>query len=127
LTAKKANETNIKKYIRENKKRAADLKTLESVASMNSALDILKRINDATPAKSQVTLDVKRIDVKDGFVAMEGYVSSPLEMTRLQKALTSVSSDGTVRSNKTGLSPLPGKTSFSFNFNVDRGIAKTIK
>lgn len=127
LPAKKANETNIKKYIRENKKRAADLKTLESVASMNSALDILKRINDATPAKSQVTLDVKRIDVKDGFVAMEGYVSSPLEMTRLQKALTSVSSDGTVRSNKTGLSPLPGKTSFSFNFNVDRGIAKTIK
>jgi general secretion pathway protein L len=127
LPTKKANETNIKKYIRENKKRAADLKTLESVASMNSALDILKRINDATPAKNQVTLDVKRIDVKDGFVAMEGYVNSPVEMTRLQKSLASVAADGSVRSNKTGLLPLSGKTAFSFNFNVDRGIAKTIK
>jgi general secretion pathway protein L len=127
LPAKKATEANIKKYIRENKKRANDLKTLASVASMNSALDILKRINDSTPAKNQVTLDMKRVDVKDSAVALEGYVNSPVEVTRLQTALGSLSMDGKVATKPSSLKALPGKVAFSFNFKVDRGITKTIQ
>lgn len=127
LPTKKATENNIKKYIRENKKRAADLKTLASVASMNSAMDVLKRVNDATPAKNQVTLDMKRVDVKDSAVVLEGYVSSPLEVTRLQTAFGSISLDGKVNKGTPSLQALPGKVAFSFNFKVDRGITKTLQ
>ena len=44
LPKKQANESGVKKYIKENKKRAAELKMVEHVTQMNSALDILKKI-----------------------------------------------------------------------------------
>lgn len=127
LPTRKASEENVRKFIRENKKRAADLKTLASVASMNSAMDVLKRVNDATPAKNQVTLDVKRVDIKDARVVLEGYVNSPVEVGRLQSSLTSLSTDGKITASKSDLPPQSGKVAFSFNFKVDRGIAKTIQ
>lgn len=127
LKGRSATESGIRKYIRENKKRAADLKTLASVANMNSALDIVKKINDAAPPKSALTLDVVQLQVQDNQVSMQGYVNSAQEMTLLQQALSNITSDGQVRAQKTTLSPLPGRTAFSFNFNVDRGIQKVTR
>jgi general secretion pathway protein L len=127
LSGKKATEANIKKYIRENKKRAADLKTLGNVATMNSALEIVKKINDATPAKNSVTLDVKGVHVRDSEVSIEGYVKSANELTVLQQSLGNLSVDGKVNKGATQLAPQSGKTAFSFNFKVDRGITKTIQ
>lgn len=127
LTGKKATEANIKKYIRENKKRAADLKTLGNVATMNSALEIVKKINDAAPAKNSMTLDVTGVQVRDSDVTLAGYVKGANELTVLQQALGNLAVDGKV--NKGGIPPAPlsGKTAFSFNFKVDRGITKTIQ
>lgn len=42
LSAKQSNPNNIKKFIREKRKRAQDMKSLEGLAKMNSALDVLK-------------------------------------------------------------------------------------
>lgn len=127
LTGKKATEANIKKYIRENKKRAADLKTLGNVATMNSALEIVKKINDATPAKNSVTLDVKGIHVRDNEVSLEGYVNNANELSVLQQALGNLSLDGKVNRGAAQPQPQTGKTAFSFNFKVDRGITKSIQ
>lgn len=127
LSGKKATEANIKKYIRENKKRAADLKTLGSVASMNSALEILKKINDATPAKNVLTLDVKKLHVQDNEVSIEGYVTNKSEVSVLQQSLGNLASDGKVNTRESQLQPTTGKTAFSFNFKVDRGITKTVQ
>jgi general secretion pathway protein L len=127
LTGKKATEANIKKYVRENKKRAADLKTLANVASMNSAMEVLKKINDATPSKNVVTLDVKSLHVRDSEVSLEGYVKNANELTLLQQALSNLSIDGKVATRSSQLKPAVGKTVFSFNFKVDRGIAKNIQ
>ncbi|MGZ3748189.1 MAG: pilus assembly protein PilM [Pseudobdellovibrionaceae bacterium] len=126
LPEKKATEANIKKYIRENKKLAADLKTLASVASMNSALEILKKVNDATPSKNLVTLDVKKFYVRDSEVALEGYVNNPKELSVFQQALSNLSLDGKIATRTPELKPAAGKTAFSFNFKVDRGITKTM-
>jgi general secretion pathway protein L len=127
LPEKKATEANIKKYIRENKKRAADLRTLANVASMNSAMEILKKINDATPSKNVVTLDIKSIHVNDSDVSLEGYVNNTKELSVLQQALGNLSLDGKVATRPTQLKPAVGKTVFSFNFKVDRGITKNIQ
>ncbi len=127
LKGKNASEAGIKKYIRENKKRASDLKTLASVANMNSAMDVLKKVSDATPPKGSVTLDVHSLNVQDSRVTMDGYVSSPQEMTLLQKSLTNITTDGQVKAEKSNLGALPGRTAFSFSFNVDRGIQKVTR
>jgi general secretion pathway protein L len=126
LPEKKATEANIKKYIRENKKRAADLRTLASVASMNSAMEILKKINDATPSKGVVTLDVKKLQVHDNDVSIEGYVTNANELTVLQQALSNLSVEGKIATGNSALKPAVGKKAFSFNFKVDRGITKNI-
>ncbi|MBK9322754.1 MAG: pilus assembly protein PilM [Bdellovibrionaceae bacterium] len=127
LSASKATDTNIKKYIRENKKRASDLKTLANVAAMNSAMDILKKINDTTPAKNILTLDVKGVQIKDSQVSISGYVNSPNEANALRLALVNMAIDGRVTSQPTTMATMSGKTSFSFNFKVDRGITKSIQ
>ncbi len=127
LKGKNATESGIRKYIRDNKKRASDLKTLSSVASMNSALDILKKINDAVPAKNAVTLEVQILNVADNQVRLQGYVNSPKEVSLLQQALTNISDKGLVKNQASNLTNKVGKTTFSFMFNVDRGIQKVIK
>jgi general secretion pathway protein L len=127
LKGRAASESGIRKYIRDNKKRAADLKTLSSVAQMNSAMDILKKINDATPGKSSLTLDVHQVNIADGQVTMQGYVNSAQEVTTLQKSLTNITTNGQVQSQRSSLATVPGRTAFSFSFAVDRGIQKVTR
>ncbi|WII71936.1 pilus assembly protein PilM [Bdellovibrio sp. 22V] len=127
LKGKNASESGIRKYIRDNKKRAADLKTLASVANMNSALDIVKKISEAAPGKATITLDVHQLQVQDAQVVMQGYVNTARELSILQQSLTNVAADGQVRAQRSTLNPLPGRTAFSFSFNVDRGIQKVTR
>lgn len=126
LRGRNASESSIRKYIRDNKKRATDLKTLSSVANMNSAMDVLKMVSDAAPARTAITLDVQQLNVQDAQVAIQGYVNSPKEVSLLQQALANIA-EGQVKSGNSTLQVRPGKTAFSFSFNVDRGIQKVTR
>ncbi|KHD87866.1 MAG: pilus assembly protein PilM [Bdellovibrio sp. ArHS] len=127
LRGRNASENGIRKYIRDNKKRAADLKTLASVANMNSALDVIKKVNDATPAKTALTLDVQQLAVTDASVQIQGYVNTAQEASLLQQSLKNITADGQVRTQRSTLKPLQGRTAFSFSFSVDRGIQKVTR
>lgn len=127
LTKKNATEANVRKYINDNKKKVTDLKNLESLAGMNSALDILKKVSDAAPHKPIVGLDVKNFYVQDNQVTIEGYLNSFEELSSLQKTMSGLSLDGKFNSRTTNLPILTGKTSFSFSFLVDRNVQKAIK
>lgn len=126
LRGRNASESSIRKYIRDNKRRATDLKTLSSVANMNSALDVLKMVSDAAPARAAISLDVQQFNVQDAQVSIQGYVNSPKEVSLLQQALANIA-EGQVKTGSSSLQTRPGKTAFSFNFNVDRGIQKVTR
>lgn len=126
LRGRNASESSIRKYIRDNKRRATDLKTLSSVANMNSALDVLKMVSDAAPARAAISLDVQQFNVQDAQVSIQGYVNSPKEVSLLQQALANIA-EGQVKTGNSSLQTRPGKTAFSFNFNVDRGIQKVTR
>ncbi len=127
LSSKNSNEKGIKNYIRENKKRAADLKTLSSVAGMNSALDILKKVSEATPAKNSLTVDVRKLLVEQNQVMLEGYLGSAREVTLLQQSLVNITVDGHVDAKTSSLPHQLNRTAFAFSFQVDRGIQKVTK
>ncbi|MEN0058261.1 MAG: pilus assembly protein PilM, partial [Bdellovibrio sp.] len=127
LKGRNASENGIRKYIRENKKRASDLKTLASVVNMNSALDILKKINDATPSKGTVAIDIQQLNIEEATVSLQGYVGSAQELTLLQQALSNITTDGQVKAQRSTLKPLGGKVPFSFSFNTDRDIQKVTR
>lgn len=122
LSGKAATETNIKKFIRENKKKAADLKALANLANLNSGADILRRLSEVVPAKAAVTLDVQRFYLTDRNLKIEGFVSSPRELNLLQQSLVSMSADGKIQARTSNLPAKAGQTAFAFELQVDRGV-----
>lgn len=123
LPKKNANEAGVKKYIRENKKKAADLKLVAQIAQMNSALELLKKVSESAPAKEQVKIDLVSFIVKDDQVQMQGYIGSPRELTSLSKNLESMAL-GAIQQQPGTLPPLANKVSFNLSFKADRGLVK---
>lgn len=119
---KKVNETNINKYIKENKKRTADLKKISTIVKMNSALEVLKKINDNLPAKEVVKIDIQKVHILDKEVLIEGFAGSPQELNSIQNAIKGITIDGKITSRPSTLGSLPNKTSFALGFKVDRGV-----
>jgi general secretion pathway protein L len=97
LPKKLANEKGITTYIKEQKKRAQDLKTLSG-------------------------LNVKRLNIEETNVVFEATVSTPLQATAIQNALKSVSSDGKISVLNPTMSAPPGSTTMAISFRVDRGV-----
>lgn len=123
LPKKQANENGIKKYIKDNKKKAAELKLVAQVAQMNSALDLLKKVSEAAPQKEQVKIDLVSFIVKDDLVQMTGYTNSPKELSSLTKNLQSVAI-GQINQQTGSLTPIPNRVSFNISFKADRGLIK---
>jgi general secretion pathway protein L len=124
LGKKQTNETGVKKYIREQKKRANDLKTLSELAHMNSALDLLKKVNDALPARNSVVLNVKSWIVDEQRASIQGSVGSAREANLLRQALTNIAVDGKVDVQNSTTSTPAGAVPFAFSFKVDRNVRK---
>lgn len=123
LPKKQANESGIKKYIKENKKKAADLKLISQVAKMNSALDILKKVSEASPQKDQVKIDLVSFQVKDDQVILSGYANSPKEVSLLTKNLQKVAI-GPIVDKPANLATQANRVSFNLSFKTDRGLIK---
>lgn len=101
----------------------SELKTLASVAQLNSSVELLKRVSEQVPPFEKIQLDVQKFSVIDNEVKMEGYTASPKEVSILAKALESVS----VGRVNVGPSRLPSKAnrvSFAMDFKMDRGLQK---
>jgi general secretion pathway protein L len=124
LGPKQANEAGVKKYIRDKRKRAQELRSLEGLSRMNSALEVLKKISDSTPAKGSVNLNIRFLRIEDTNVFLEGTVGNAAQRTALQKALSSVAKTGQLNAREG--TPAPGVLGipFAFGFNVDRGTDK---
>jgi len=124
LPKKQANEKGVKKYISDNKKRMQDFKLLNQVAGLNSALDVLKKVSEASPSKEQAQIDLIELQIKDDVVRMVGYANSPREVTLINQRLQSISLDKKVMDEQAQLPPVPNKVSFAMSFKADRGIVK---
>lgn len=124
LPNRQANEAGVKRYIRENKKKATELKLVAQVAQVNSALDILKRVSESAPQRNQVSVDIMTFQVKDDFVQLTGYANSPREISLLTDSLKSLSVDGVISSQAANLTPVANRTAFNLSFKADRGLNK---
>ena len=124
LPKKQANENGVKKYIKENKKKAAELKLVAQVAQMNSALDVLKKISEASPQKDQIKIDIMTFHIKDEFVQILGYASSTKDVAALTQSLKTLSTDGIITSLPAKLGLVPNRVAFNISFKSDRGLVK---
>ncbi|MFN7729443.1 MAG: pilus assembly protein PilM [Bdellovibrio sp.] len=124
LGPKQANESGVKKYIRDKRKRAQELRSLEGLSRMNSALEVLKKISDSAPTRGSINLNIRFLRIEDTNVVLEGTVENAAQRTALQKALSSVAKTGQLNAREgtpaTGVLGIP----FAFGFDVDRGTEK---
>lgn len=122
LSTKQTNESGVRKYIKDQKKRIQELKNLESAARMNSAMDLLRRLSDAVPAKNNITLNVKSLSIQEHWVHIEGTVAQNSELSILQKTLTNLSLDGKVETKTPRAAAPAGSVAFAYALKMDRGI-----
>ncbi|PWU17230.1 MAG: pilus assembly protein PilM [Bdellovibrio sp.] len=121
LTGKQGTETNIRKYIANQRKRVKDVKEIENALHMNAALDVLKRISDLTLPHNKVTLTIRKLEIQDTQVQMEGQVAKAEEAHQLESAFKGMAR-GPVQLSVGN--PVAGQTTVSFTmvFHVDRGL-----
>jgi general secretion pathway protein L len=121
IPPKQGNAQSVKTFIKDQRKRSQDIKEVQDLAQMTSALDILRKISDASPSKSSVSLTVRKISIQNNRVEIEGSVARPQEVLTLQNSLTGLSLNGKVETLRTRSSAGTG-IPFAFGFNVDRGL-----
>jgi len=124
LSGKNANEKNVKKYITDNRKRLADLKNAQSLYQMNSAMEIMKKLSEVLPDKKTAQIDVKKFEVIDNKLIIEGIASSLSAVGHVRQSLNSLSADGKVNTQSSTLVAPANKAVFSFSINVDRQVQK---
>ncbi len=122
LKGSKASEVGIEKFISQKRKMIKELRDVESYIGMNSALEVLKKVNDAAPGRATLRMEVRKLSIKDTNVHMEGFVSSQQETEMLKQSLSSLAKDLKVRSVPVQFSLPPGKIGFGFEFTVDRNV-----
>ncbi|AZZ37131.1 pilus assembly protein PilM [Bdellovibrio sp. qaytius] len=124
LPKKQANEKGVKKYITDNKKRAQEFKLLSQVAGMNSALDVLKKISEISPDKTQSKIDIMQLQITDDNVKIVGYANSPREVTLMNQRLTTMALNKKVTEETPQLPSQPNRVAFSLSLKTDRGLLK---
>ncbi|MES3036332.1 MAG: pilus assembly protein PilM, partial [Bdellovibrionota bacterium] len=124
LPAKQANESGVRRFVRDKKKVIAEVKSVSQVMDMNSAMDILKKVSDAAPGKTELKVDIVRFSVRDSRVTLEGYVNNPQELDQLKSRLAGLAINKRVSDMKANLGQVPSRLGFAFSFDVDRNVQK---
>ena len=94
---------------------------IASIAKMNSALDIFKKISEASPAKASLKLNVRRLLIQDDSVRIEGFVSNNQQLGLFKNALTGIAVAGKIEQLSPSTLTANEGASFALAFKVDRG------
>ncbi len=129
LPGKQANETGVRKFIKEQHGRSQAVKAVQGLVKMNSALDILRKISESTPSRNSNSVVIQKLNIQNQRVEIEGTVARAQELGPLQAALAGLSISGkveTIRSSLPAVSAYRSTTGgvpFAFGFNVDRNVS----
>lgn len=120
LKGSRATPYNARKYIQQQKRQADNRKRAEDLNRISSAMEVLKKISEVTPAKNMLQLNVFRLFVNNESVLMEGEVAQANTLPLLQNALKGLAKDGRVQPVPTQFRSTPGWTPFGYRFRVER-------
>jgi hypothetical protein len=129
LPAKQANEAGVSKFIKEQRKRTQEIKTLEALLKMNSAMDVLRKLSAAMPPNTVSKMAVSKLSIQDERVEIQGFVSGTQEVPLIQQALQGMALNNRADSvPNTTVTPVPTQNiPFAFGLNVDRGMTPSTK
>lgn len=120
LNERRVPEPMIRAYIREQEQKARMKTLFENLNQINSPLDILKKVTQVSPNRSEGPLVIKQVSIENEVVRISGETSRVELLSRLQNALRGLARDGQVQAQQAAPASKPGYRSFSYTLRVDR-------
>jgi hypothetical protein len=120
LNEKRVPEPMIRAYIKEQEQKAKMKKLFEELQSINSPLDILKKITQIAPNRSEGPLFLKQVSIENEMLRVTGETTRIELLTRLQAALKGIAKDGQVQSLQGPPPSKAGYRSFSYSLRINR-------
>lgn len=109
----------IEGFIREQKTEQKNRKVMEKALDMNSAMDVLKKISQASPNKKQLEFEVLRFKVENDLVEIQGTMPSAASPQPLEEALKNLAI-GKKLETFPSQTTTGGKKYFGYRFRTDR-------
>lgn len=107
----------IEDYIKEQNRNIENQVKLAGLMEMNSALDIIKKLSQAIPAK---TADIYKLDIEKQSLILEGTVKDSKQILEIERGLKTIALKNKV--NRTTPKKARGAQAFAFEIEVDRNI-----
>jgi general secretion pathway protein L len=120
LNEKRVPEPMIRAYIKEQEQKAKMKKLFEELQSINSPLDILKKITQIAPNRSEGPLFLQQVSIENEILRVTGETTRIELLTRLQAALKGIAKDGQVQSLQGPPPSKAGYRSFSYSLRINR-------
>lgn len=126
LPRSQANEPNLKRYVSTSRQRILEVRTLESLAGMNSAMDVILGLSDRSGERGAFPLDITEIDIDDDTVRLRASLKGGKDrVDALAGFLAGAAVPGSLQMGPVQVGV--GKTDFSMTMKVDRGIQKVTR
>lgn len=124
LAKSKANSRNIKKFIKNQKSELKAIEMAEKIQGIGSSLDILTKLSKGIPGKNNIKLDVKTLNIVNGYFLIQGEVATRSQLKQVEAGLKGISNDGKIKQLKSTLRATRGRIPFSYrvNLNVEGGV-----
>ena len=122
LPTKQANEGGVQKFLKDQKKRTESTKLVQAALKMPSALEVLRRISDSAPGRSNSQIQVTRVGIHGGHVEVEGYANGPADISALKQGLQSLAVGAKLGDAVRKQGAPAAKLPFAFAFDMDRSL-----
>ena len=120
INIKKPSSAKINKFIKSKTEEIDSVEELSELVKSKSAMDVLEEISASIPGKKNITLDVKKINIKSNRVTIEGIVDNQNQKQSLLTALQNISKDKKINQTQPQFTQTdPTKVGFAYSFAVD--------
>ena len=92
LSLKQASESALRNFLKEEKKKVDELKSLSKVQELPTSLDVLRKLSDVLPSRAQLKMNLTEVAVHGLRVEMIGTVQSQAELSLIENSLSKLSS-----------------------------------
>ena len=118
LSVKQANETSVRRYLKDQKKKSDEMKALSQILKTGTALDVLNQVHQILPSRDNLKLQVSHFRVQGESVEMKGTVQRPEDLTTLENGLKQLAKKGVEK--RTPDAGAAQGVPFAYAFEVDR-------
>lgn len=101
LSGREASASNIAKYLKTEEEKAKNAKVFKKVQDIEPAMKVVSTLSSLLPNNQNNNYDIRRLDVKNSVVIIEGQAASPQTVTLIEKKLAGLATNPNIKMKST--------------------------